>query len=400
MDPVTLYNRWAEENGKVKTVQGFETWKQSFMAVLSENLGAPYQLALTPLADLTPQELVVEKMGLKPIRREQLEQIIYKQMMEQGLREPLEAVGDAWPDRLGASIDFRKHPLNPLTPVKNQVNCGSCYMFGCVAALECFLSINVLRRSLPASIAVQPLLSCSVGRDGAYGCEGGEQYTTCEKILAPCFQRGGGVYTETAMPYVFLQKTVSDACDFQMSCAERMSLECRSKKATGSCNVCMPACAGSAGTPLLGCALASDPRRLAITANVRTQVIPFPGGLRAQYDARDKVYYDTLKKFGPFPVCVQAGVTTNSSTARKTVDPWPLYKKGLLTPSLMERYSSSSPINHLILLVGATRDAWICRNSWDRTWGEGGYVYIPRGKQWGSCGAWAIVSSEPIVFIL
>ena len=400
MDPAALYNQWADENGKVKTLEGFETWKKSFMTVLSESPGAPYQLALTPLADLNQQELVVEKMGLKPIRREQLEQIIRKQMMEQGLTGPLEAVGDAWPDRMGASIDFRKHPLKPLTSIKDQVNCGSCYLFGCVAALECFLSINVLRGPLPASIAVQPLLSCSVGRDGAYGCEGGEQYTTCEKILAPCFRSGGGVYTETALPYVFLQKTVAAECDFQTSCAERMSVDCRKRGATGSCNVCMPVCAGKSGSSLLGCALASDPRRLAVSANVRTQVIPFPGGLRAQYDARDKLYYDTLKKFGPFPVCVVAGVTTNSDRARKTVDPWPLYKRGLLTPPLTERYSSASQPNHLILLVGATPDAWICRNSWGKTWGEAGYLNIPRGKQWGSCGAWGIVSAEPIVFIL
>lgn len=398
MDYASLYDKWAADNGKVKTLAGFETWKQSLAAVLSESPSAPYKLELTPLADLNPQELVVEKMGLKPMPRDILEQKIYKQMMEQGLRAPI--MTSAWPDRLGASIDFRKHPSKPLTSVKDQVNCGSCYLFGCVAALECFLSLHVLRGPLSASIAIQPLLSCSVGREGAYGCEGGEQYTTCEQILAPCFQRGGGVYTETAMPYAFLQKTVADACDFQMSCAEYMSPECRSKKATGNCNVCMPVCGGRSGTPLLGCALASDPRRLAISANVRTQIIPFPGGVGAPYTVRDKVYYDTLKMFGPFPVCVQAGVTTNSSRARKTVDPWPLYKKGLLAPPLTERYSYSSPINHLILLVGATPEAWICKNSWDKTWGEGGYVLIPRGKQWGSCGAWSIVGSEPIVFIL
>ena len=398
MDPASLYNQWADENGKEKSLEGFETWKKSFITVLSADPSAPYQLELTPLADLTPQQLVTEKMGLKPMPREKLEQILHKQMMEKGLRGPLAAVGDAWPDRLGASIDFRKHPYKPLTPVKNQVNCGSCYLFGCVAALECFLSINVLRGPLPASIAVQPLLSCSVGR--GYGCAGGEQYTTCEQILAPCFKSGGGVYTETAMPYVFLNKTVADECDFQIDCAERMSLECRVKGAKGTCNACMPACAGKYGSSLLGCAMASDPRRLAISANVRTQIIPFPGGLSAQYDARDKVYYDTLKTFGPFPVSVVAGITTNSDKARKTVNPWPLYKTGFLTPPTTAIYDSSSPVNHLILLVGATPYSWICRNSWNTTWGEGGYFYIPRGKQWGSCGAWGILSAEPIVFIL
>jgi C1A family cysteine protease len=49
-------------------------------------------------------------------------------------------------------------------------------------------------------------------------------------------------------------------------------------------------------------------------------------------------------------------------------------------------------LNHAVLLVGYTQDAWIIKNSWGTTWGDRGYIYISRntdvdcdiGYWWGS----------------
>jgi len=42
-------------------------------------------------------------------------------------------------------------------------------------------------------------------------------------------------------------------------------------------------------------------------------------------------------------------------------------------------------VNHAVVIVGYGRDSasgqkyWICRNSWGRKWGEGGYFLLKRG---------------------
>lgn len=37
-----------------------------------------------------------------------------------------------------------------------------------------------------------------------------------------------------------------------------------------------------------------------------------------------------------------------------------------------------SPINHGVILVGYTEDAYIIKNSWGEGWGDQGYAYISR----------------------
>ncbi len=40
--------------------------------------------------------------------------------------------------------------------------------------------------------------------------------------------------------------------------------------------------------------------------------------------------------------------------------------------------NSSEYINHIVLLIGYTPDAWIIKNSWGTNSGLGGYIYISR----------------------
>lgn len=41
---------------------------------------------------------------------------------------------------------------------------------------------------------------------------------------------------------------------------------------------------------------------------------------------------------------------------------------------------SPRTINHAMLLVGYTRDAWILKNWWSSKWGDNGYMYLARGR--------------------
>ena len=94
---------------------------------------------------------------------------------------------------LPVSFDWRD--LNGCTSVKDQGNCGSCWAFATVGALECAVKI---KDSLETDLSEQWLVSCN--RNG-WGCDGG--YVAHEYHMwktDPC--DGTGAVLETEFPYV------------------------------------------------------------------------------------------------------------------------------------------------------------------------------------------------------
>jgi len=65
---------------------------------------------------------------------------------------------------------------------------------------------------------------------------------------------------------------------------------------------------------------------------------------------------------------------------------WQFYSGGILD---IEDFNG---LNHAVLLVGYTEDAWIVKNSWTEQWGEEGYVRVARGN---TCGI-GIYSTYPV----
>ncbi|VVC27036.1 Peptidase C1A, papain C-terminal [Cinara cedri] len=59
------------------------------------------------------------------------------------------------------------------------------------------------------------------------------------------------------------------------------------------------------------------------------------------------------------------------------------------SPKTFQLYSSgvyddpectSNTVNHAMLLIGYTKNAWILKNWWSSKWGDNGYMYLARGR--------------------
>lgn len=59
-------------------------------------------------------------------------------------------------------------------------------------------------------------------------------------------------------------------------------------------------------------------------------------------------------------------------TAAVSASGWEGYSQGIY------RCSPRDQIDHAVLLVGYTPEAWIAKNSWGTDFGENGYIYISR----------------------
>ena len=95
-----------------------------------------------------------------------------------------------------------------------------------------------------------------------------------------------------------------------------------------------------------------------------------------------------LKERGPLMVSVDA----NSA--------WDEYKGGILPAASCN--SSAESGDHAVVLVGATDEAWIVRNSWGVQWGEEGYIRLERKDGMNTCGVanhalW--MTADPITWI-
>ncbi|KAK6134300.1 hypothetical protein DH2020_031923 [Rehmannia glutinosa] len=92
---------------------------------------------------------------------------------------------------LPPSVDWRKK--GAVTPIKNQGNCGSCWAFSAVAAVE---GINKIKTGKLVSLSEQEIVDCDINGDNQ-GCNGGYMEKAFEFII-----KNGGITTEKNYPYL------------------------------------------------------------------------------------------------------------------------------------------------------------------------------------------------------
>lgn len=192
---IELFEKWLAKYRKAyasfeEKLKRFEVFKDNLKHIDEINKKVTsYWLGLNEFADLTHDEFKATYLGLKgdlPRRS--------REVFSSNLR--YEDVND-----LPKSVDWRKK--GAVTDVKNQGQCGSCWAFSTVAAVE---GINQIVSGNLTSLSEQELIDCST--DGNNGCNGGVMDYAFSYIAS-----SGGLHTEEAYPYLMEE----GACDQKSS---------------------------------------------------------------------------------------------------------------------------------------------------------------------------------------
>ncbi|XP_030516060.1 zingipain-2-like [Rhodamnia argentea] len=169
------YNRTYESRAEREL--RFEIYRANILYVdFINGLRLPFELTDNRFADMTNVEFRAAYLG-------------FHRRMNQRTDMETNVTDDADVDA-PTSFDWRKE--GAVTPVKDQGQCGSCWAFSAVAAVE---GLNKIKTGKLVSLSEQELMDCDVGKDNQ-GCSGGLMKTAFSFI-----RRNGGITSESNYPY-------------------------------------------------------------------------------------------------------------------------------------------------------------------------------------------------------
>uniref|UniRef100_A0A2C9VRG1 Vignain n=1 Tax=Manihot esculenta TaxID=3983 RepID=A0A2C9VRG1_MANES len=178
-----LYERWRSYHTVSRSLnekhKRFNVFKHNVMHVHNTNkLDKPYKLKLNKFADMTSYEFrsIYASSNVKHHR-------MFRGLPQGNGSFVYEKVETAPP-----SIDWRKK--GAVTGVKDQGQCGSCWAFSAIAAVE---GINQIKTNKLVSLSEQELVDCDTE---CGGCNGGLMDYAFEFIM-----QHGGITTEANYPY-------------------------------------------------------------------------------------------------------------------------------------------------------------------------------------------------------
>lgn len=153
-----LFTRWVDQYNRQYEAADFfvryDTFKTNLNRVIEHNnKGLSWSMAMNEFGDMTPAEFKAKMTGLFPRPKS----------LFGGQRVAFNSAGVNAP----SSIDWRSE--GKVTPVKNQGQCGSCWAFSAVAALE---SLHAIKNGKLVGLSEQQLVDCA-GSTGNAGCNGG-----------------------------------------------------------------------------------------------------------------------------------------------------------------------------------------------------------------------------------
>ncbi|EAY93078.1 hypothetical protein OsI_14879 [Oryza sativa Indica Group] len=180
---VARHERWMEQYGRVykdatEKARRFEIFKANVAFIESFNAGNhKFWLGVNQFADLTNYEFRATKTN--------------KGFIPSTVRVPTTfRYENVSIDTLPATVDWRTK--GAVTPIKDQGQCGCCWAFSAVAAMEGIVKLSTGKL---ISLSEQELVDCDVhGED--QGCEGGLMDDAFKFII-----KNGGLTTESKYPY-------------------------------------------------------------------------------------------------------------------------------------------------------------------------------------------------------
>ncbi|KAD4585623.1 hypothetical protein R6Q59_035840 [Mikania micrantha] len=191
-----MYDRWRDHHKVTeKSPERFNVFKTNVQLVHNHNrMNKPYKMHLNQFATMTKHEFVSTYGDSK----------IGHYAALQGIRKPNFTMPCPVPhppppaDKcdLPPRVDWREH--NAVTPVKNQGQCGSCFAFAAVGAIE---GLNAIRTGQLVSLSEQQLLDCD-SSDRTNHCGGGLVCGVFKFVI-----EHGGIATSESYPYVGKRET-------------------------------------------------------------------------------------------------------------------------------------------------------------------------------------------------
>ncbi|GAB2289438.1 hypothetical protein Dimus_023747 [Dionaea muscipula] len=182
-----LYERWRSHHTVSRSIEDkhkrFNVFKENVFHIHKVNkMDKPYKLKLNKFADLTSHEFKTLYASSK-IKHHRMFNGRSRSSSEESLFSYANVAS------VPPSVDWRAK--GAVTPAKNQGQCGSCWAFSTVAAIE---GINAIVTNELISLSEQQLVDCD--RTQNQGCNGG--------LMEYAFQfvhEKGGLTTEESYPY-------------------------------------------------------------------------------------------------------------------------------------------------------------------------------------------------------
>ncbi|TVU03770.1 hypothetical protein EJB05_50678 [Eragrostis curvula] len=181
------HEKWMEEHGRTykdeaEKARRFKVFKANVDFIHRSNAAGDkkYTLAVNKFADITRDEFTAMYTGFKPVPSGA------KQLL--GFKYANVTLSDD-----NQNVDWRKK--GAVTGIKNQGQCGCCWAFSAVAAIE---GLHQITTGQLVSLSEQQLLDCST--NGNNGCNGGLMDNAFQYIIG-----NGGITTEDAYTYTAQQ---------------------------------------------------------------------------------------------------------------------------------------------------------------------------------------------------
>ncbi|KAL9239186.1 hypothetical protein vseg_013529 [Gypsophila vaccaria] len=179
-----LYEKWRSHHTVSRDLEDkqkrFNVFKENVKHIHNVNqLDKPYKLKLNKFADMTTHEFKTMFAGSK----------IRHHSMLQGLRPATDRSIIDTVVQAPSSVDWRSR--GAVVPIKDQGQCGSCWAFSTVAAVE---GINQIKTGNLVSLSEQVLVDCDTKEN--QGCNGGFMPSAFDFIV-----KKGGITTEDIYPY-------------------------------------------------------------------------------------------------------------------------------------------------------------------------------------------------------